>query len=44
MMQVKAENMLVFIQRERDEIITLWDDLYYSDEQRNYFLAMQSGG
>lgn len=43
MLRIKAENMAVFIAKEREEIVALWDALYYSEEQRACFTAMDSG-
>jgi protein regulator of cytokinesis 1 len=43
MLEVKAENMAIFIHREREEIISLWDGLFYSDEQRAHFSLIDSG-
>ena len=43
MMQVKADNMAIFIQREREDIASLWDALYYSDVQRGNFTLMDTG-
>ena len=45
MLQIKAENMLLFIQRERDEIRRLWDMLYYGESERNHFtlLSQETG-
>lgn len=42
MNQVKADNMAIFIQREREDIVALWDALYYSDVQRTNFSLMDS--
>ncbi|KAH8917052.1 hypothetical protein BT69DRAFT_1287032 [Atractiella rhizophila] len=35
MLQKKAENMEVFIKREREEISSLWDQLFYGQNQRS---------
>lgn len=44
MLQVKADNMAIFIHREREDIASLWDALYYSDEERGRFALMEAGG
>lgn len=43
MQQVKAENMAMFIQREREDIINLWDELYYSEDERASFDLLHCG-
>lgn len=43
MLQVKADNMAIFIQREREDIVSLWDALYYADEERARFHVIASG-
>lgn len=43
MLQVKADNMAIFIHREREDIIALWDALFYSDAERATFSPMESG-
>ncbi|CAA3032878.1 Hypothetical predicted protein, partial [Olea europaea subsp. europaea] len=42
MLQVKAENMVVFISREREDIATLWDALFYPDSERARFPLFDS--
>lgn len=42
MNHVKADNMAIFIQREREDIVGLWDALYYSEMQRANFTLMDS--
>lgn len=44
MLQVKADNMAIFIHREREDIIALWDALYYSDAERAKFSVIEGGG
>jgi protein regulator of cytokinesis 1 len=43
MHQVKAENMVIFIAKEREEIVALWDALFFSDAERANFPLMESG-
>lgn len=42
MLVIKAENMVLFIAREREEIQALWDALYYSPEDRANFALFES--
>ena len=43
MHQIKRENIHVFVNDARHQIQTLWDQLYMSAEERNYFQAIYSG-
>ena len=43
MLQVKADNMIIFIGKEREEIMALWDALFFSHEERANFPLMESG-
>ena len=43
MLQIKADNMVIFIAREREDIMALWDALFYADEQRTQFTLFESG-
>lgn len=40
---IKEERMEEFIRRARQELRTLWDQLYYSDEQRQKFKPAYTG-
>lgn len=42
MLQVKADNMAVFIAKEKEDIAALWDALFYSDEYRSMQGLLQS--
>lgn len=43
MLQVKANNMAIFIAREREEIVAMWDTLFLSEAERANFPLMDSG-
>lgn len=43
MLQVKAENMAIFISNEREEINRIWDELFYTQADKNDFMAKVSG-
>ena len=43
MLQIKADNMVVFIAKEREEITSLWDVLFYSEGERRRFSLFDSG-
>lgn len=43
MLQVKADNMVIFIRKERDEIEYLWNELFYSEDERRRFGLFDSG-
>ena len=43
MLQIKADNMVVFIAKEKEEIVSLWDALFYSEEERSRFGLFNSG-
>lgn len=43
MLQVKADNMVIFIAKEREEIAERWNALFYSDEERARFALFDSG-
>ncbi|KAL7004320.1 Microtubule bundling protein [Cystobasidiomycetes sp. EMM_F5] len=42
MLDVKAEHMGIFIQNEQQEIIALWEELFYADTDRARFPLMQA--
>jgi hypothetical protein len=42
MLVVKAENMVLFIQREREDILRLWDELYIGEEERADCMLMHA--
>ena len=43
MLQIKADNMVIFIAREREDIMALWDALFYVDDQKAQFTLFESG-
>ena len=43
MLQIKADNMVIFIAREREDIMALWDALFYADDQKAQCTLFESG-
>ena len=43
MLEMKRERMGVFIGNARAEIVRLWDDLLWSEEEREAFAAFHDG-
>jgi hypothetical protein len=43
MIEAKKEHMVVFVQKERDSIIEIWDQMYVAEPERATVEIMYSG-